>query len=252
MDQTQAYIVAMVLNPCVRFSWIQKHWEDDYILDAQTKIKALMVKYRTRHADSAPVPPSLAPSRAPSPAAWTTIASQYGLDDDFDIPDALPSTQTVEEEYAAYMTASLSIKGTSLLDFWQMFKLTFPTFYLIALDFLPIQASSVPSERVFSSSAEMDTARRNRIKPELMEALQMLKHSIKKDRMSFTEGWQTDAAMMEDASCAAANDDDDILASLFAGDASKGSSLFDTLFALLADDDDELQAEEETEIINID
>jgi hypothetical protein len=56
-----------------------------------------------------------------------------------------------------------------------MFQHTFPTLYAIALDFLPIQASSVPSERVFSSSAETDTLRRNRIKPILMEALQMLK-----------------------------------------------------------------------------
>jgi hypothetical protein len=56
-----------------------------------------------------------------------------------------------------------------------MFQHTFPTLYDIALDYLPIQASSVPSERIFSSSAETDTLRRNRIKAVLMEALQMLK-----------------------------------------------------------------------------
>ena len=43
------------------------------------------------------------------------------------------------------------------------------------MDYLPVQASAVPSERVFSSSAQTDTARRNRINPLLMEALQMLK-----------------------------------------------------------------------------
>jgi hAT family C-terminal dimerisation region len=54
------------------------------------------------------------------------------------------------------------------------------------MDYLPIQASAVPCERVFSSSAETDTKKRNRIKPELMEALQVLKFALKKARLSFT------------------------------------------------------------------
>jgi hypothetical protein len=55
------------------------------------------------------------------------------------------------------------------------------------MDYLPIQASSVPCERVFSSSAETDTKKRNRLKPEFMEALQILKYGLKKKRLSFTE-----------------------------------------------------------------
>lgn len=62
----------------------------------------------------------------------------------------------------------------------------------MAMDYLPIQASSVPCERVFSSSAETDTKKRNHIGPVLMEALQMLKFSLKKSRLNFTEGWQMD------------------------------------------------------------
>ena len=59
------------------------------------------------------------------------------------------------------------------------------------MDYLPIQASSVPCERVFSSSAETDTKKRNRISPLLMEALLMLKFHLKKERLSFTENWLT-------------------------------------------------------------
>jgi hAT family C-terminal dimerisation region len=55
------------------------------------------------------------------------------------------------------------------------------------MDYLPIQASAVPCERVFSSSSETDTKKRNRIKPELMEALQILKFALKKERMNFTK-----------------------------------------------------------------
>jgi hypothetical protein len=56
----------------------------------------------------------------------------------------------------------------------------------MAMDYLPIQASAVPCERVFSSSSETDTKKRNRIKPEFFEALQILKFGLKRDRLSFT------------------------------------------------------------------
>ncbi|KIJ59146.1 hypothetical protein HYDPIDRAFT_57799, partial [Hydnomerulius pinastri MD-312] len=59
----------------------------------------------------------------------------------------------------------------------------------MAMDYLPIQASAIPCERVFSLSAETDTKKHNRISPILMEALQMLKFSHKQDRLNFTKGW---------------------------------------------------------------
>src|SRR6266481_4412881 len=68
--------------------------------------------------------------------------------------------------------------------------------YLTALDYLPIQASSVPSERAFSSSAETDMKHRNRLRPLLMEALQMLKFSIKGHRLDFSVAWVTDESLL--------------------------------------------------------
>jgi hypothetical protein len=66
------------------------------------------------------------------------------------------------------------------------------------MDYLPIQASAVPCERVFSSAGETNTKHRNRMKPELMEALQMLKFMLKKKRLDFTEGWQITEAELAD------------------------------------------------------
>jgi hypothetical protein len=60
------------------------------------------------------------------------------------------------------------------------------------MDYLAIQASSVPCERAFSSSGETDTVRRNRLSPVLMEALQMLKFGFSKEPFNFTEGILTD------------------------------------------------------------
>ena len=80
------------------------------------------------------------------------------------------------------------------------------------MDFLPVQATSVPCERVFSLAKDTDTAKRNRISPVLMEALQMLKSSLKKERINFMDGWRTSEAAMSAVSPT------DNLSSLFADD----------------------------------
>ena len=68
-------------------------------------------------------------------------------------------------------------------------QLRYPTLFLAALDYLPIQGSAVPCERVFSSAKETMTDRRNRICERLMEEIQMLKFSVKNGRpLDFTAG----------------------------------------------------------------
>jgi hypothetical protein len=106
---------------------------------------------------------------------------------------------------------------------------TWPTIFRGALDYLPIQASAVPSERVFSSSAETDTKKRNRINPILMESLQMLKFAFKKDRLDFTGGWITPEHLMEERV-----PDQDLLAALFAGGS---EDVMDRIIRDLAEDD---------------
>jgi hypothetical protein len=68
----------------------------------------------------------------------------------------------------------------------------------MAMDYLPIQATAVPCERIFSSSSETTTKKRNRISPLLMESLQMLKFHLKKERLNFTAGWITSEKQMSD------------------------------------------------------
>jgi hAT family C-terminal dimerisation region len=56
------------------------------------------------------------------------------------------------------------------------------------LDVLPVQASSVACERVFSSSKETITMHRSRLSTELMEVLQFLKYTYQQDRLNLMEG----------------------------------------------------------------
>ena len=86
--------------------------------------------------------------------------------------------------------------------------------FKIAMDYIPVQATSVPCERVFSSAKETDTNKRNRMSPLLMEAIQLLKFSLKKERLNFMDGWATSEAAM----CGASQPTHDLLTSLFADD----------------------------------
>jgi sialic acid synthase SpsE len=87
----------------------------------------------------------------------------------------------------------------------------YPRLFRVAMDILPIQSSSVPCERAFSSSKETITPRRNRISAELMESLQILKYSYKQDKeLNFTEGMGEAEEIQEFESLAAENVPEDI------------------------------------------
>jgi hypothetical protein len=113
-----------------------------------------------------------------------------------------------------------------------MNETTFPTLFRIAMDYLPIQATSVPSERIFSSSSETDTKKRNRIHPILMEALQMLKCGLKNNRLDFGRGLQTSENMLYDDE----PDVTDLLSGLLEG--SDVQAVMDKIIGDISDEDD--------------
>jgi hypothetical protein len=106
-----------------------------------------------------------------------------------------------------------------------------PTFFEAALDYLPIQALAVPSERVFSSSAETDTKKHNWTNPVLMESLQMLKFALKKACINFMNVWITSERFKQEQ-----EPKDNLLAALFWHD---GEDAMDRIIQDLAEDDSE-------------
>jgi hypothetical protein len=80
------------------------------------------------------------------------------------------------------------------------------------MDIIPIQATSVPCERAFSSGKETMAPQQRQISAELMEALQMLKYSIRKDSsLNFTEGmkWGDELKDLEYMAWTAPSEDPD-------------------------------------------
>lgn len=83
----------------------------------------------------------------------------------------------------SYLNVSPALSKLNVVQLhWEEFL----TIFAIAMDYLPIQASSVPCEWAFSSSYETNTVRQNRISPILIEALQMLKFTVQNTSINFT------------------------------------------------------------------
>ncbi|KAG8720228.1 hypothetical protein FRC08_000793 [Ceratobasidium sp. 394] len=98
----------------------------------------------------------------------------------------------VEDEFTRYIDAETipvdQMGSVDLTEYWKVHQYTYLLLFRIAMDVLPAQASSASSERVFSSSKLTCTSARNRITPENMEFLQVLKHALARHRREVPEG----------------------------------------------------------------
>ena len=66
-----------------------------------------------------------------------------------------------------------------IMPLQQHHQSSYPTLALIARDYLAIQGSSVPAERAFLSASLTDTVLRNRLLPECLGAIQIVKSGYK-------------------------------------------------------------------------
>ncbi|KAJ8489040.1 hypothetical protein ONZ45_g13718 [Pleurotus djamor] len=92
---------------------------------------------------------------------------------------------------AGIITNTDELDDFDLVEFWNSreHRRAYPLIFKVAVDVMPMQASSVSCERVFSSAKETDTLRRSRLSSMTMEVLQFLKFTYRAERkgLSFTD-----------------------------------------------------------------
>ncbi|KIK10709.1 hypothetical protein PISMIDRAFT_124027, partial [Pisolithus microcarpus 441] len=185
MDNMKAYIISMLVDPFLQFHWIKMHWVQDWVVCAEESMITLMKEYRRLKVLEDAITQSLSQFNS-----LNTLAQQFNICN-MALGGPRPTEQqSVREEYQLYIDSGYVPETMDPLKFWEVNQMRFPMLFAIAMDYLPIQASSVPCERVFSLSAETDTKKHNRIVyPILMEALQMLKYHLKQERLDFMVNW---------------------------------------------------------------
>ncbi|KIL55752.1 hypothetical protein M378DRAFT_90389 [Amanita muscaria Koide BX008] len=92
-----------------------------------------------------------------------------------------------EEGWEAEMRRYLKVvarnimKESDIVEWWQDNAGRFPTLSRIALDVLPVRASSVPCERLFSASKQTADDRRSRLGDAKFEELQVMKFAWRRN-----------------------------------------------------------------------
>ncbi|KAF5342769.1 hypothetical protein D9758_017026 [Tetrapyrgos nigripes] len=181
VDESDAYTLAMIINPSIKLGWFKRfapHCLDD--------ARELFIQELELYINAVNQSKQIVTLLDLSNGDWADAI--LGLLTKNKEPIRRIS-QAVQEEVNSYFSEKLSDPKQDELAYWEDNQARFPTIFRLALDILPIQASSVPCERVFSSSSDTDTKKRNHISPELNEALQMLKYTLRRgNSISFTEG----------------------------------------------------------------
>ncbi|KAF8691107.1 Encoded by, partial [Rhizoctonia solani] len=216
------HTIAMFLNPSIKLSWIQTHRSQTNIKEAEEIILDEMLRIQRDR----PPPPvarstlsarraaraqssgylqvvtagvnlrraSDASSPGPQPLSLTSSTSETVSWDDGPSPFEVDkrNRQIVQEEYQRYLDEPFvgqeTMGSLDLVEYWINHQYTYPILYQIAMNVLPAQASSVSSERVFSSSKLTVTAQRTRLSASNVEYLQVLKHTLRRRRRDRLDG----------------------------------------------------------------
>ncbi|KAF8260763.1 ribonuclease H-like domain-containing protein, partial [Lactarius quietus] len=141
MDETKAYIIAMVINPEIWMTWITDYWDSKYVKNAKEKVMQMMGKYREQ-ADSGVVTTQAMlkgdSTGSPQKPTFMSLRSKYGLDTNARIGRQFAGKQTIEQEYQTYISAMP--QSIDIIKFWENNQTNFLTLYAMAMDYLPIQA----------------------------------------------------------------------------------------------------------------
>lgn len=220
--QNTCYGLSMLLNPTSKMAWMEKHWTKSEVDACRQKAVDAMLAYVK--AERTCADPNMAPQDRAFPfdddcAANRLGAGFRGLEsilaslsqasssehgpvvmDESNPAPSLANTQEqdamdnkkVEAELLLYISEPLhreAMTTTTLMGWWNIHRYKYPLLWKVARDILPAQASSVPCERVFSSSKQTTSPQRNALSPQIVEKLQVLKFGLKQDQLDFTRDW---------------------------------------------------------------
>ncbi|XP_059410212.1 E3 SUMO-protein ligase ZBED1-like [Carassius carassius] len=90
----------------------------------------------------------------------------------------LSAQQAVERELGNYLLSPHADNDSNPLDWWKVYQNNFPRVSQLAQHYLCIQATSSPSERVFSTGGNIVTCKRASLKPDNVDQLVFLARNL--------------------------------------------------------------------------
>ena len=173
-DEIPVYIAALVLNPTIKWSYIEKEWPKNWVISAKQRLRSFWIKEYKSSAIVLP-PKASEPNTRNSkdrPNRFTQWKSH------------LQPTADGIDEYQRYINAPpVPESNESSRDWWlQPYQREmYPNLSLMAINILSISASASDTERVFSGAKQSITDIRGSLQVEAINALECLKSWYKQE-----------------------------------------------------------------------
>ena len=184
-DDTAAYYAAIVLNPTLKMKWFEQQWEDStekqkWILTVENLVKELWLEYKGKYSSSLSNLPTLNPL-LPQPQSVKTYTSARAhkrlkvshLVQSIDQPD--------KDSFKSYLETNCEPVSENeqfdVLQYWLNRYESQPDLARFALDILVVPPMSDECERLFSSCKILLEDRRSRLRMDIIEANECLRHS---------------------------------------------------------------------------
>jgi hypothetical protein len=152
--------ISCVLDPTKNLQFLKDmEWDPVWISTVTDQMKEAFNHYKPK---TTPTPQEAQLPKSPYPQLANRLKSRQ--------------TKNEDDELERYYAFPRPKEGTDILAWWKSTGTSsFPTLAKMARDYFAIPASSVASERVFSSAADICTPDRNRLEPDTVSDAMCLK-----------------------------------------------------------------------------
>ncbi|KAG6859447.1 hypothetical protein C0995_008365 [Termitomyces sp. Mi166 len=182
--------MAMILDPREKMSYFKKHWPKDLHVKVLKCVEEVFQEQFLRFNDSEDPKKMEVPKL--SAKGLHELSDDENEDDTSDMVSSMKNhgshhTEDPNQPWSRYFDEYLKtqenvLEGWSQIEWWGFNSRQFhPAWESLACNYLSIMASSVSSERAFSQGGLTITKQRNRLKGDIVEALQCLKCAIQHD-----------------------------------------------------------------------
>ncbi|PPQ88604.1 hypothetical protein CVT26_004368, partial [Gymnopilus dilepis] len=170
---SDAHVICMALNPRQKFDHFHKYWGQDLLKDVEKTVQKKFIERYEKMQTTASVSRSVNVKN-------TKKSTRRNCDDTTD-SESDSDSKLVDpakpwlNEWNMYKTTRESVPDDmNIVKWWGLNAHRYPTWASLARDYLAIMASSVSSERAFSSAGITISKRRSRLKGDIVEAIECL------------------------------------------------------------------------------
>jgi hypothetical protein len=173
--------IALILNPSMKKDFLRDSlsWEDEWVDDVMEQFHSSFTYYKGKAIGSLALPNVASAKHLGGNVALSEFAEYRKRKRASNAPASFENILYTKFNVSQrYSNAPLAPDDVNILEFWKANRFNYPILAAMAKDYLTVQASSVPSERAFSSGTDLVTADRCSLGGRTIEMTQFLKFNL--------------------------------------------------------------------------